>query len=267
MRDKEGRQVLAVVVTRDITDRKQAEEERERLLAENQRRVAELDALNRELEAFTYSVSHDLRAPLRHLDGFSQILLQDYADRLDERGQRYLNFLREGSQRMEQLVNALLALSRLSRAEMQPETVDLSELARSILADLRREQPERLAEFTVEPDLAARGDPRLLRSVLENLLGNAWKFTSKRPLARIELGVTRQNGQTVFFVRDNGAGFDQRHADKLFVPFQRLHSADEFPGVGVGLATVQRIVHRHGGLVWAEGEVDKGATFYFTLGG
>jgi len=229
-------------------------------------RTAELEVANKELEAFAYSVSHDLRAPLRHIDGFSKILLEAHTDKLDEEGQRYLQFLRNGSQKMGQLLDALLALSRVTRAEMRRQPVDLSALASAVLADLRKEQPERQVELTIEPGVGAEGDPQLLRVALDNLLGNAWKFTSKRTVAKIQFGATRQRDQLVCFVKDNGAGFDMAYADKLFGAFQRLHSGEEFPGTGIGLATVQRIVRRHGGRVWAEGAVDQGATFYFTLG-
>jgi len=228
-------------------------------------RTARLEALNRELEAFSYSVSHDLRAPLRSIDGFSQSLLEDYAGRLDDTGRDYLCRVRAASQRMAQLIDDLLNLSRITRAEIYREEVDLSALARSIVAELQKSQPERPVEFTIAPGLAAEGDARLLRIALENLLNNAWKFTSKHPAARIEFGAMEQEGQTVYFIRDDGAGFDMAYADKLFGAFQRLHTASEFPGTGIGLATVQRIIHRHGGCVWARGEVERGATFYFTL--
>jgi len=258
LRDEAGHIVGAVEVATDITRLRELSEEA-------QRRAVELDAANKELEAFAYSVSHDLRAPLRHIDGFSRILQQTYADRLDERGQQYLQFLRDGSQKMGQLIDDLLRLSRVTRAGMRRQPVDLSELAAMILTELHQEQPERQLEPSVAPAAIANGDPQLLRVALENLLGNAWKFTSHRPVAKIEFGVTSQDGKPVYFVKDNGAGFDMAYADKLFSAFQRLHKADEYPGTGIGLATVQRIIHRHGGRVWAEGEVGKGATFYFTL--
>ncbi len=265
-RDAGGRIIRSVGMVHDITERKRAEEERDRLLSEVQRRAAELNAANKELEAFSYSVSHDLRAPLRHIDGFSKILLKAYADKLDERGKQYLQFLCDGSQKMDQLIDAMLKLSRATRAEMRRQPVNLSELAESILVELHKEDPDRQVELNIAPGVIANGDPSLLRNVLENLLGNAWKFTSKCPVARIELGVARQDGKPVYYVRDNGAGFDMAYADKLFGAFQRLHKAEDYPGTGIGLATVQRIVRRHGGQVWAEAEVDKGATFYFTLG-
>jgi signal transduction histidine kinase len=228
-------------------------------------RTAELAAVNKELEAFAYSVSHDLRAPLRSMDGFSQALLEDYADRLDEEGQDYLRRVRAASQRMAELIDDLLKLSRITRGEIRHERVDLSALARAIAGELARCNPERQVEFVITPGLVARGDARLMQVVLENLLDNAWKFTSRHDRARIEFGAQRANGQTVYFVRDDGAGFDMAYADRLFGPFQRLHAMTEFEGNGIGLATVQRVIGRHGGRIWAEGAVEQGAAFYFTL--
>jgi len=228
-------------------------------------RTAALAAVNEELEAFAYSVSHDLRAPLRGIDGFSQVLLEDYPDKLDEQGKDYLQRVRTASQRMAQLIDDMLSLSRVTRSEMQRTTVDLSELAEMIAMELKESQPERQVEFTVAKGLTANGDARLIRVLLENLLDNAWKFTNKHPNARIEFGVTQHEGKQAYFVRDDGIGFDMTYADKLFGAFQRLHSTDEFSGTGIGLATVQRIIHRHGGSVWAEGTVGQGATFYFTF--
>ena len=225
----------------------------------------ELAAVNKELEAFSYSVSHDLRAPLRSIDGFSQVLIEDYPDRLDEQGKDYLNRVRSASQRMAQLIDDMLNLSRVTCSEMKPETVDLSALAQTVVAEFKERQPERQVEFIITEGLVANGDQRLLGAMLENLLENAWKFTSTHPSARIEFGVTQVEGKETFFVCDDGVGFDMTYADKLFGAFQRLHALSEFPGTGIGLATVQRIIHRHGGRVWAEGEVEKGATFYFTL--
>ncbi|MGB7542146.1 MAG: ATP-binding protein, partial [Burkholderiales bacterium] len=219
----------------------------------------------KELEAFSYSVSHDLRAPLRHIDGFGQILLEDYAGKLDDEGRRHLQRVREASQRMAQLIDDLLNLSGITRAEMRRETVDLSRMAEMAAEALRKTDPQRAAEIVIEKGLTAEADERLLRVALDNLLGNAWKYAGKRPRARIEVGRTDRDGKTAYFVRDNGAGFDMAYAHKLFGAFQRLHSVSEFPGTGIGLATVQRIIHRHGGQIWAESAVDKGATFYFTL--
>ncbi len=228
-------------------------------------RTAELAAVNKELESFAYSVSHDLRAPLRGIDGFSYVLQEDYADKLDATGQDYLRRVRAASQRMGQLIDDMLKLSRVTQGEMRRERVDLSRLAQEIADELREKQPERAVEFVIEPDLDADGDARLLQVVLENLLGNAWKFTARHPRARIEFGVAERDGERPFFVRDDGAGFDMAYADHLFGAFQRLHRVTEFEGIGIGLATVQRIINRHGGRVWAEGAMEQGATFYFTL--
>jgi signal transduction histidine kinase len=228
-------------------------------------RTAQLEAANKELESFSYSVSHDLRAPLRGIDGFSQALLEDYGDRLDAQGKSYLQRVRAASQRMAELIDDMLSLSRVSRGEMKSETVNLGALAQSIAAELQSADRRRTVEFTIAAGLVVRGDTRLLRVVLENLLRNAWKFTGKNSMAKIEVGVDRQNGQPVYFVRDDGAGFDMAYAEKLFGAFQRLHSSTEFQGTGIGLATVQRVIRRHGGRVWAESKVGQGATFYFTL--
>lgn len=258
LHDEAGRLRGFVKVTRDVTERKKAEQE---IL----RRSAELDAANKELEAFSYSVSHDLRAPLRGIDGFSQALLEDYAPQLGPTGADYLQRVRSAAQRMAVLIDDLLSLARVTRAEMRREPIDLTAIALAIAADLRSGQPDRRVDFVVAPSLRADGDARLMRVVLENLLGNSWKFTSKRDNARIEVARSQTNGANAFFVRDNGAGFNQAYAHRLFGAFQRLHGMNEFPGTGIGLATVQRIVHRHGGKVWAEGTADQGATFYFTL--
>lgn len=223
------------------------------------------EAASKELEAFSYSVAHDLRAPLRSIDGFSQALLEDCADRLDNDGKRYLKHVCDAAQQMGELIDDLLNLSRVTRAELRRERVDLSELARAVLARLQEAQPDREVEFVVQCGLVAQADSRLLDVILMNLLGNAWKFTAKRASARIEFAAKVDEKPLVFFVRDNGAGFNAAYAGKLFGVFQRLHAAHEFEGTGIGLATVQRIVRRHDGRVWAEGEVDRGATFYFTL--
>ncbi len=264
-----GRERILVSVVRDISERKQAEEElaqhRYHLEELVEQRTTELAFANKELESFSYSVSHDLRAPLRGLVGFSQALLEDYDKKLDEQGRHYLLRIAAAGRRMAELIEDMLTLSRVTRSRMRLETVDLSAAAKQVVASLREGQAERKVEFVIADGLGAMGDKRLLEAVLENLLGNAWKFTSRHPTATIEFGVTDIESERVYFVRDDGAGFRMGYADKLFGAFQRLHSEEEFPGTGIGLATVQRIVRRHGGRIWAEGEVEKGATFYFTL--
>jgi len=242
----------------EIKERKRAEEE-------IQRTNRDLRAANKELEAFSYSVSHDLRTPLRSIDGFSQALLEDYADKLDATAQDHLQRVRRAAQRMAALIDDMLNLSRVTRCELHRETLDLSAIANLIATDLQEAEPGRQVEFVIESGLSAEGDPQLLRAAMENLLRNSWKYTSGHPTARIEFGRSEENGKHSFFVRDDGAGFDPRYADRLFGAFQRLHTAKEFPGTGVGLATVQRIIHRHGGEIWAVGAVEKGATFYLTL--
>ena len=256
--DSRGNVIGASKVARDITDRKHAEE----ALA---RAREATETANRELEAFSYSVAHDLRAPLRGIDGFSQVLLEDYAEKLDAEGRRYLGRVRESAQHMAQLIESLLSLARVNQGDVRREPVDLSELARATAQRLRSAQPERDGEFLIAKGLAGTGDSRLLGVVLENLLDNAWKFSRSTPKARIEFGCSRESGRSIFFVRDNGVGFDMAFTPKLFEVFQRLHVPNEFDGTGVGLATVQRIIRRHGGRVWAEAKVGEGATFYFTL--
>jgi signal transduction histidine kinase len=234
--------------------------------AELKRRTTELELLNRELEAFSYSVAHDLRAPLITIDGFTQVLAESLDERLDESDRGHLRHIQTSVSRMHKLIEDLLGLSKIVRAPMRATPVDLTAMARDIAQNLKHAAPERGGEFVIAADLAVEGDTGLLRIALDNLLGNAWKFTSQRTHALIEMGVTtNEAGERVYFVRDNGAGFDTRYAGKLFGPFQRCHTQSEFPGTGIGLATVQRIVHRHGGRVWAEAQVDRGATFYFTL--
>ncbi|BEH09346.1 ATP-binding protein [Geobacter sulfurreducens subsp. ethanolicus] len=234
----------------------------ELLIAE---RTAALEASNRELESFCYSVSHDLRAPLRHIDGYSRILLEDLQGRLNEEDRLYLERLRHSTLKMESLINDLLELSRVTRSDLDRQKVDLSLMAREIVAELGKASPARAVEWHIDGGMWAQGDPLLLRVALVNLLGNAWKYTNRTAHAIVEFSSVRENNHQTFFVRDNGAGFSMDYADKLFIPFQRLHREDEFEGTGVGLATVKRIIARHGGRIWAESAVDHGATFYFTL--
>jgi light-regulated signal transduction histidine kinase (bacteriophytochrome) len=237
----------------------------EELEARVRERTVELQAVNKELEAFAYSVSHDLRAPLRGIDGWSLALVEDYSERLDGQARVYLDRVRSEAQRMGQLIDDLLALSRVSRAEMTRAPVDLSLVAAAVLDRLRAVQTAREVESSVETGLLAYGDPALVEIALCNLIENAWKFTAGRRPGRIWVGASQVDGERAFYVRDNGAGFDMAYSNKLFGAFQRLHRSSEFPGTGIGLATVQRIARRHGGRVWAEGRVDQGATFYFTL--
>jgi PAS domain S-box-containing protein len=276
IRDESGNIGGVVLAFRDVADHRrweealrQSEVEMRRLNAELERRVAQrtaqLEAANEELEAFSYSVAHDLRAPLRAIEGFSRILLDKYPDRLDVLGKDYLERVGAAAKRLEQLIGDLLNLSRLTRSEMRQVTVDLSALAEAVATELQQREPQRRVEFVIAPEVVACGDARLLRFALDNLLGNAWKYTGTREEARIEFGAAPINGQTAYFVRDNGAGFDMAYVEKLFRPFQRLHTEREFPGTGIGLASVKRVVGRHGGRVWAEGAVERGATFYFTL--
>lgn len=248
---------FAILVMEDVTREKEHEET---ILQQ----AAQLEHSNRELEAFSYSVSHDLKTPLRHIDGFSRILLQEYADRLGPQGKDYLQRIYSSSQRMTHLIDDLLDLSRTT-GEISREPFDLGPLAEEIAAELSKADPGRQMELVVIPGLVVNADRQLLRIAFNNLLGNSLKFTSERPKARIEVGVTMSNGGKAFFVKDNGAGFDMAYAEKLFAPFERLHDMGRFPGSGIGLATVKRIIERHGGRIWAEGEVEKGATFYFTL--
>jgi signal transduction histidine kinase len=227
---------------------------------------AELSSTNKELEAFNFSVSHDLRAPLRHIQGFSQMLAEDYGEKLDDQGKEYINNIQTSVKRMSGMIEDLLNLSRITRKELNREAVDLTEISGTIASTLQKTQPERQVEFRISDGLKAEADNGLIKTAMENLISNSWKYTAKHPRATIEVGAISQDGQTVYFVRDDGAGFDMTYADKLFGVFRRLHSDVDFPGTGIGLATVQRIIHRHGGKIWAEGQVEKGATFYFTLG-
>lgn len=228
--------------------------------------VRDLEHKNRELESFSYAVSHDLRAPLRRIDSFSRAVLESQGDRLDDDGRKFLTRVREASQHMSQLIDDVLYLSKVTRAELREQEVSLSDLATLALDQLQEGEPDRVVERKVRPGVMVMGDGQLLRIVMENLVENAWKFTGKQPRPRIEFGVIHGAGEPAYFLRDNGAGFDMTYAERLFGPFQRLHPQQEFPGSGIGLATVQRIIHRHGGRVWAEGLVGQGATFHFTLG-
>jgi len=258
VRDSSGQVIGASTVARDITDRKRAEQDvaRARESAEN---------ASRELEAFSYSVAHDLRAPLRGITGFTRALLHDYHDKLDAEGRDCLHELHENAIRMGSIIDSLLSLAQVTRTELRRERVDLTAIARRIERDLLTSASERTGTFLIQHGLWARLDPELADTLVENLLGNAWKFTAKQEAPLIEFGVTQHDGSPAFFIRDNGAGFDMAFADKLFLPFQRLHTATEFPGTGIGLATVQRIIRRYGGQIWAQAQIGAGATFYFTL--
>lgn len=269
IKNTKGVAVAISKVAQDITKRKEAEENIRYLNETLEQRVTDrtgdLKAANKELEAFSYSVSHDLRAPLRAIDGFSRALLEDYMHQLDETGQNYLSRICAASTNMAQLIEDLLDLSRLSRSKMRYQTVNLSNLAQGIAEKFQESQPERIVEFKIEPDLVVEGDERLLNIALQNLFDNAWKFTSKQERTKIVFGQDRQSEKKEYFVRDNGAGFDMAYADQLFGVFQRLHTTNEFEGTGIGLVTVQRIIHRHGGTIRAEAKVGEGAAFYFTL--
>jgi len=256
--DEHGKMISVMSQVEDITERQLAE-------AQLRERSVELEVANKELEAFSYSVSHDLRAPLRTLEGFSQIVTEDYGDKLDETGRDYLNRVTKASIQMSNLIDDMLKLSGIGRTDINRTELDLAEMARSIEEELRKNQPERNLEFIIASELADNGDISLLRMALTNLLENAWKYTGKCDNARIEFGAVQRDGAKTYFVKDNGVGFDMQYAGKLFQPFQRLHSERDYAGTGIGLAIVQRIIRRHGGKIWAESEKGKGATFYFTL--
>jgi light-regulated signal transduction histidine kinase (bacteriophytochrome) len=264
----DGKTAVATIAQgQDITERKRAGEEILRLNQALEERAAELEASNKELESFSYSVSHDLREPLRTVDGFSRILQKDYADKLDAEGQRLINIIRGGTQKMAKLISDLLSFSRIGRKGMELSEIDMVELVEKVSMELRSAVPERKLRFNIKKLPTAQGDPAMIRQVMINLLSNAIKFTREKRLAVIEVGSIARDGENIYYVKDNGVGFDPEYKDKLFRIFQRLHSEEEFEGTGVGLAIVQRIIHRHGGRVLAEGEVGHGATFYFTLPG
>jgi PAS domain S-box-containing protein len=269
VRSRDGQITHFVAIMQDVTERKGAEEEIRKLNTELEQRVAqrtaELESANKELEAFCYSVSHDLRAPARAIRGITQILLEEHSRDIPEALQGYLHRVHEAGLRMGQLIEDLLGLSSVSRQELRLSTVNLTSVAQQILDELKQSAPQRQVDCELAPGLVAEGDPNLIRIALDNLLRNAWKFTQKRRVACIHVGVAHQNDEAIYFVRDNGAGFDMTYVDKLFIPFQRLHSAKDFDGTGIGLAIVQRVILRHGGRIWAEGREEEGATFHFTL--
>jgi light-regulated signal transduction histidine kinase (bacteriophytochrome) len=250
--------IVVLAVIRDITARKEAEN---KLLEAK----TKLERSNKELEQFAYSVSHDLRAPLRRIEGFIRMLEEDLQGKLNDKEKDYIRRVQAGAAIMQELIDALLGLSRVASDDLTRTRVYLAEFAKSISSELIRSQPDRRVEFVIADDVQTDGDPMLLRIVIQNLIENAWKFSGHRAIARIEFGVKQLNGIPVYFVRDDGVGFDMENTNRLFTPFQRLHTTAEFPGIGIGLATVQRIIHRHGGRIWAESVVNKGATFYFTL--
>jgi len=268
--DADGALIFRTVLS-DIAERKRAEEKIKELMGELEMRVVErtalLEAANKELEAFCYSVSHDLRAPLRGIDGFSQALLDDYGEKLDDTAKSYLDRVRKAAQHMDRLIDDMLTLSRVTRSEFHYESVDLSNMVRAISEKLQQNNPDRTVDVIIRDGVFVNGDANLLQIALENLVDNAWKFTMREARPQFEFGKTVKDGKTACFIRDNGVGFDMAYVDKLFDAFNRLHTTFEFPGTGIGLATVQRIINRHGGQVWAEAEVEKGAMFYFTLPG
>jgi PAS domain S-box-containing protein len=259
------RDIVMLAVVRDFTERKREEETIRGLNADLLARNAELEFSNKELESFIYSVSHDLRAPLRQISGFAELMMKDVADKHDEKGKGYLSRINDGMHKMSSLIDALLKLSKISMQEIHRRKINLSNIAKAIVAELLEVNPGRRVEADIRLGLTAAADPGLIKIVLSNLLGNAWKFTMQTEKAHIEFGTVEQDGKVIYYVRDNGAGFDQKYAGKMFWPFQRLHSDEEFEGSGVGLAIVERIIRRHGGKVWAEGIAGKGATIYFSL--
>ncbi|MBF0383871.1 MAG: PAS domain-containing protein, partial [Magnetococcales bacterium] len=270
LHDEEGKVTGFVGINTDVSDRKKAENALKKAKDELELRViertTELEATNKELESFAYTVSHDLRAPLRTIGSFSQILIEDYEDSLDEEGKQYLQNVVEGSQEMHDLIEGILMLSQSSKGEVRQVELNLSDTVLEIIQTHKDSQPERNVVIDVTPNILANGDPRLIHTLLENLIGNAWKYSKTTAEARIEFGVEQKDGERVFYIKDNGSGFDMKFASNLFQPFKRLHKSEDFEGTGIGLASVQKIVKRHGGWVKGEAEVGKGATFYFTLG-
>ena len=256
---------LILLAIEDVTRRRQAEAALQTAHAEVERRTQEVAATNKELETFSYSVSHDLKAPLQHMAGSTRILLKDYSDKLDEKGIKHLHQVVDGASKMNRIIEDLLHLSRISLRDLQREDIDMSRIAGSIVKELREAHPDRPVTVDIQEGLAAFADAQLIKVALSNLLGNAWKFTSKIENPRIEFRTFEQDGKTVYSVKDNGVGFDQTLAKRLFLPFQRLHAEDEFAGTGIGLATVEWVIRRHGGKVWAEGKTNEGAAFFFTL--
>jgi light-regulated signal transduction histidine kinase (bacteriophytochrome) len=265
--DSAGNIAGIIGISHDISARKRTEDAARAMNLSLAQKTAELSALNTELEAFSYSVSHDLRAPLRRIAGFGSFLLRDNFDQLDADGKNRLQRILASSEQMSRLIDDLLTLARISRRAMSRREINLDALAMQVVAALGEASPDRRVDIVIEPDLKIIADPGLMRVVLDNLIGNAWKFTGKRDDARIEVGATLSGGERVYFVRDNGAGFDMHYAGKLFAPFQRLHTQQQFEGTGVGLATVKRIVARHEGRIWVESAVEQGTTVYFTVGG
>jgi light-regulated signal transduction histidine kinase (bacteriophytochrome) len=265
LKGSDQRIIGAVAIFSDMTRRTQAEEEIKKLNEDLKRRTQDLAVANKELEAFAYTVAHDLKNPLIVMEGFVRKLLGQYEKKFDEKGRGYLQQLKEASQQMSELVEDLLNLSQVTRGRIRFEKVDLSALTRAIIKDLRKADPQRIVQFTVAENVMVKGDPQLLRIALHNLLSNAWKFTSKTEKAIIEFGTIREGDERAYFVRDNGCGFDMAHAGRIFKPFGRLHPSDEYPGTGIGLATVYRIIHRHHGRLWAESAVGQGSTLFFAL--